>query len=89
MIFQRSQLIVMVRATMSTLPSWRAFSRSPAVMTFGVILFGSAEDGLRDRVEHVDVEALDLLVTGLRAPSRSESADTPAMRWPRFWMVLM
>ena len=79
----------MARATMSTLPSSRTFSRSPAVMTFGVILFGSPKMACETAWSMSMSKPSISLVTGLRAPSRSESADTPAMRWPRFWMVLM
>ena len=41
MLFQRSQVIVMLRATMSTCPPGGPDSRWAEVMTFSSILFGS------------------------------------------------
>ncbi len=60
MSFHRAQLIVMLRATMSTLlvlEHGEALGRGDDPE---LDLVRVAEDRLRDRVEHVDVEALDL-----------------------------
>ena len=58
--FQRSQVIVMLRATMSTLVVLSTGSRWAVVIDPQLDLVGVAEDRLGDGAQHVDVEALDL-----------------------------
>ena len=86
--FQRSQLIVMLRATMSTSLSCRAdpLCSGDHLELVGVLV---AEDRLGNGLHHVDVEAFDL--AGQRVACRKQVgfADTPATSRPRSWILRM
>ena len=72
--------MVMARATTSTLPSFSTVSRSAAVITRSSILSGSPNRA-RETAWSTSMSKPSIVpVTGLRAPSRSVSAETPALR---------
>ena len=86
MSFHRSQVIVRARATMSTLWSWSFGRRSAVVITRSSTLSGSPKIAWATARSTSMSKPSIRPVTGLRAPSSSESAETPAMRRPRSWI---
>ena len=79
----------MLRATMSTLPSLRTGRRWAAVMTRSSILLGSSKIACETAWSMSMSKPSIRPETGLRAPSSSVSAETPAISRPRRAMVLM
>ena len=77
---QRTQVIVMLRTTMSTRFSCRALIRSAAEITISSTLLGSP------KIAWATVLAMSMSkpsicpVSGFREPSSSESAETPTRR---------
>ena len=85
--FHRSQVIVMLRATMSTLSSSSSGMRSAVVITRSSTLSGSPKIAWATARSTSMSKPSILPVTGLRAPSSSESAETPATSRPLLRIV--
>ena len=84
MSFQRSQVIVMLRTTMSTRLSFSAGIRSAAEMTMVSYLLASPKIALATAFAMSMSKPSICPVRGLRDESRSESAETPTRRRPFF-----
>ena len=80
-------VVVMFRATMSTLPSVSTGIRWALVITRSSILFGSPKIASEISFSISMSKPSIAPVTGLRAPSSTVSAETPAISRPRCWMV--
>ena len=89
MSFQRAQVIVMLRATMSTLLSCSTGSRWAAVTTRSSIRSGSPKIACETACSMSMSKPSICPEIGLRAPSSSVSAETPAISRPRCWILRM
>ncbi len=89
MSFHRAQVIVMLRATMSTLPSCSTGRRWAAVTTRSSIRSGLPKIACETACSMSMSKPSIWPEIGLRAPSRSVSAETPAIRRPRRWIFSM
>src|SRR3954447_8211908 len=89
MLFQRSQLIVMFRATMSTLPSCSTGIRWALEITRSSI-FGEPKIAVATAFSMSMSKPSIAPVIGLREPSSKVSAETPAIKRPRalIWAIV-
>ena len=84
-----AQLMVIARATMSTLPSVRAGMRCAVVMTRNSILLGSLKMAFETALSISMSKPSIWPLSGFRDPSSNVSAETPAISRPRSWILAM
>lgn len=89
MSFQRLQLIVMFRATMSTVFACSTGSRCGLEMTRNSTLFSSPKIAFATALIMSMSKPSILPVNGLRDPRLRLSAETPAISRPRSWIVFI